>query len=109
VFGLKGTATFTSQSGKKEVLEMKGGTSSVVFTNLSTGKSLVSCFMFLSVNSLNQGEMLIITGAVVAHLHRKTANLLTGRQQLTLQVMPGVDMALMVALSFEFIKRVMNR
>lgn len=50
-----------------------------------------------------------IVGVVVAQLSRKTANFLTGKQRLSITVSPGMDMAVIAAMSFEFVKRVMNR
>ena len=53
--------------------------------------------------------LMMVAGVVVAQLSRKTANFLTGKQNMSITVSAGMDMAVIAAMSFEFVKRVMNR
>ncbi|KAI1041302.1 hypothetical protein LB505_002462 [Fusarium chuoi] len=81
IFGSKATATFNSIDGSAETLNMKG-------------------------NWLNRSADIVDTTTenVVAWIDRKFSarDLLLGRQTYTLEVAPGVDMALMVAMCICF-------
>jgi hypothetical protein len=108
VFGSKATATFTSASGKQEILTMKGDffdTQADIIDEAAGGMSILppplphpspSMHLPPSIPSYLQK-----TGLVVARIDRKILSgkdIFFGQQTYGVQIAPGVDMALIAAL-----------
>jgi hypothetical protein len=98
--GSKATATFTSQNGKAEALQMKGNffdTSANITDKAQNGKAPLTFTSRQTAAEANDSAPDI----AVARIDRKLLSgkdLLFGQQTYAVQVAPGVDMALVAAM-----------